>query len=119
MYKRTSLMTGANIPLPNRQYPKRSKQHGEIVIRMMGGVEVDPPLRLPGDWSSRAECDYCHDYFSLNPTTPIVILFPEYPFDDTEPLRKYRWFCCEPHCDGWIAGIEHRLEYLKNKERTS
>ena len=101
MYKRTSLMTGGGKSVHQKHYPKRAKEHGEIVIRMMGGQVLDPPLRLPGDWSSTAECDNCHELFGLIPSTPAVVLPQEYKYGPFEPRRKYRLFCCEDHLDRW------------------
>jgi hypothetical protein len=108
MYKRSSLMTGGGSGVRVKNYPKWKKQHGDIIVRMIGGQSVDPPMRLPGDWSSEAECDQCHDFFSIKPETQVLLLPDNYVYNEIEPRRKFRFFCCDQHADAWEKGAEER-----------
>jgi hypothetical protein len=108
MYKRTSLQTGGSRGVHQKHRPKRVKEHGEIVIRMLAGERLDPPLRLPGDWSSQAECDYCHEFFCLKDSTVAIVLLDDYVKQLFDPVRRYRLFCCENHADNWEVDEECR-----------
>jgi hypothetical protein len=87
-------MTGGGRACHQKRSVKRSKLHGEIIIRMIDGRVIDPPIRLPGDSSCSMECDFCHQIFAAHEDTPVVLLSDDYKFRPGEVKRTYRMFCC-------------------------
>ena len=104
-------MTGGvlNVRPVHRRNWKQS--HGDIIISMIAGVKIDPPMRLTGDSSIEEDCGYCTTLFGLKPDTLVVFLPPDYIFVEGELRKKYRVFCCDEHADKWEAHT------IKNQEK--
>lgn len=116
MYKRSSLMCGGerNLrPLNNKRNWKKS--HGNIVISMIDGVKINPPLVLAGNVSSEAKCSFCLTFFGIKPETLVIILGDDYIFSPEETKTKYKIFCCEEHCDKWELNSKEKQERLKGR----
>ena len=96
-------MTGGGAGIHQKRSVKRSKLHGEIIIRMIDGRVIDPPIRLPGDSSCSIECDFCHQIFAAHEDTPVILLSDDYKFRPGEVKRMYRIFCCAEDADYWHA----------------
>ena len=67
-------MTGGvlNVRPVHRRNWKQS--HGDIIISMIAGVKIDPPMRLTGDSSIEEDCGYCITLFGLKPDAPLADL---------------------------------------------
>ena len=101
MYKRTSFRHGGAKPQSHKSNVQRSRRHGNIVVRMIGGQIIDPPITIPGNSSYSVKCDFCHQIFLATPDTPVILLDEFHVFRHDESRRMYRMFCSINHADEW------------------